>query len=401
MPEFTYVARDLTGQRKSGKLSAQSVHEVSSTLAQKALFPIQIEAEKAASRGLWPARRVKGQIMANAYSQLADLLRSGVPLMKALDVVHRQSSNALLTEALADLKSQVEDGTPLADAMARHPRVFSNMAVSMARAGAEGAFLEESLDHVARFTEMQEDIKSRTIGALAYPVFLSVVGTLVVSGLIIFVVPKFDALFTRLRDRGELPIFTDWLLGFSGFLGTWWYLVLIFAIVIGLFVSMRLKTDEGQLVKDRLKLKVPMAGPIFLNMAVGRFCRVLGTLLKSGVPILRGLEISMDACGNRVLSAVIDEARENISHGDALAGPLARSGHFPKSVVEMIAVAEESNTLDKVLVDVADGLERRTWRQLDLFVRLLEPVMLLILASVVLVVVIALLLPVIKMSTTI
>jgi general secretion pathway protein F/type IV pilus assembly protein PilC len=163
----------------------------------------------------------------------------------------------------------------------------------------------------------------------------------------------------------------------------------------------RLATEDGRRTADRWKLRVPLLGPIFLNLAVARFCRVLGTMLRNGVPILKSLEVSRDAAGNRVLSDAIGAASENISSGQTLAAPLASSGYFPKTVVEMISVAEESNTLDKVLVEIADGLERRTERRLELAVRLIEPMLLLVLAGVVLVVVMALLLPVIKMSATV
>jgi general secretion pathway protein F/type IV pilus assembly protein PilC len=163
---------------------------------------------------------------------------------------------------------------------------------------------------------------------------------------------------------------------------------------------MRVQTPEGRRTADYLRIKLPMVGPIFLSFAVARFCRVLGTLLHNGVPILKALEISRDAAGNKILTEAIAKASENISSGQSLAVPLGSSGHFPKMVVEMIAVAEESNTLDSVLVGLADDLEKRTSRQLDLFVRLLEPIMLIILAGVVLVIVIALLVPVIKMSST-
>ena len=150
-----------------------------------------------------------------------------------------------------------------------------------------------------------------------------------------------------------------------------------------------------------VKIKVPLVGVIFQNLAVARFCRVLGTMLRNGVPILKSLDVSGDAAGNRVLSGAIEEASENISSGQSLAKPLAACGHFPITVVEMISVAEESNTLDSVLVEIADGLERRTQRRLELLVRLIEPIMLLLLAGVVLVVVLALLMPVIKMSATV
>jgi general secretion pathway protein F/type IV pilus assembly protein PilC len=192
---------------------------------------------------------------------------------------------------------------------------------------------------------------------------------------------------------------TDALLWISDFSRQWGWLVILAGIVIGIFVYLRLQTEEGRQASDRIKLKLPIAGGIFQAFAVARFCRVLGTLLHNGVPILKALEISRDASGNRVISAAVAAASENISSGHTLAQPLAASGHFPKMVVEMIAVAEESNTLDKVLVDMADNLERRTTRQLDLLVKLLEPLMLVVLAGVILMVVIALLVPVIKMSS--
>jgi type II secretory pathway component PulF len=168
----------------------------------------------------------------------------------------------------------------------------------------------------------------------------------------------------------------------------------------GLIIHSRAKTEEGRMLLDKIRLKVPVVSGIYLSMAVSRFCRVLGTLLTNGVPIVRSLEISADSTGNRVLSTAVREAAENISAGESLASPLAASGKFPADVVEMIAVGEQSNNLENVLPHIADTLERDTWRRLDLFVRLLEPLMLVLLAGVVLVVVIALLVPVLKMSTT-
>jgi type II secretory pathway component PulF len=296
----------------------------------------------------------------------------------------------------------VEDGTSIADAMQANPRAFSEMAISMTRAGAEGGFLEDALARVAQFTEQQQDLKNRTTGALAYPAFLAVVGVSVVTILIVFFVPKFEDLFARLRDRGELPALTDMLLAISHTLGSWVGLVILGAIVMGvLFARKRMATEAGRVWSDRMKLKLPGIGGIFQSLAVARFCRVLGTLLHNGVPILRSLEISSAAAGNRILGAAISEAAENISAGQSLAKPLGASGYFPPEVVEMIAVAEESNTLESVLTTISDSLERRTFRRLDLMVRLLEPMMLLLLAGMVLVVVIALLMPVMQMSSAV
>jgi general secretion pathway protein F/type IV pilus assembly protein PilC len=398
MPEFEYVARDPSGQRVSGSVAANTEREALSILSGKALFPVSVTEEKAKSSNL-SRKRVGGQLMATTYSQLASLLRSGVPLLRAIHVLRHQTSSARLREVLDDVHRRVEDGSTLGEAMNRYPRVFNEMAVNMVRAGGEGGFLEDALERVSQFTEEQEDLKSRTAGALAYPVFLAIVGTLVVGGLVIFFVPQFGAMFDNLRQRGELPVMTDWLLSLSAVLRRYGIVVIAALAVAFVFIKQQLETEKGKRWRDYIKLRLPMLGPVFTSLAVARFCRVLGTLLNNGVPILRSLQISRLAAGNRILSEAIANASENISSGQSLAAPLARCEHFPLIVVEMIAVAEESNTLDKVLVEIADGLERRTVRRLDLVVRLLEPMMLLILAIVVLFVVIALLMPVIKMSS--
>jgi len=400
MPDFAYTARDMTGRKVTGRLAAASSQDAVAQLGRLSLFPLEVAAERDSTlvRG---GRRIKPQIISAMFGQLADLLRSGVPLLRSLEVLRKQSSQAALTDVLEKVRADVEEGKPMHEALARHPRVFTDMAVNMVRAGAEGGFLEEALERVAEFTEKQDELKSRTQGALAYPVFLGVIGTLVVVGLLVFVVPNFEGLFARLRQRGQLPAITDWLLNTSGFLQRWCLPIFAGVAGLGYWIYSRFQTDAGRMQIDRWKLKMPLAAPIFLNLAVARFCRVLGTMLHNGVPILRSLEISGAAAGNRVLAEAVIKASENISAGQSLAKPLAASGHFPPAVVEMIAVAEESATLDGVLVRIADGLERRTWRRLDLAVKLIEPLMLLILAIVVLGLAVALLLPVIRMSSAI
>ena len=216
--------------------------------------------------------------------------------------------------------------------------------------------------------------------------------------LLIFFVPSFGEIFQQLRDMGELPAITDWLLGFSGFLRSYGLFFVILAAILYVVLRVQLNTDKGRRIWDGIKIKLPMFGPIFLNLAVARFCRVLGTLLRNGVPILKGLEISRDAAGNRVLSEAIEKASDNITSGETLRCRLGKSGHFPVNVTEMISVAEESNTLDDVLVSIADGLEKQTVRRLDLMVKLIEPLMLMVMAGIILVVVVALLLPIMKMG---
>lgn len=398
MPEFHYIARNLAGEKLTGTLTAGSRGEALASLGAGDLFPVEVHDASSGGDGKG-VRRVPAQLMATAFGQLSDLLRSGVPLLRSLEVLGRQTSHRGLSVVLDRVHRQVEQGSTLAEAMARFPRVFGQMSTSMIRAGGEGGFLEEALSRVAQFTEAQEDFKKRTVGAVAYPIVLMVIGTIVVLVLMVFFVPKFDTLFDNLRQRGELPAMTDWLLNTSAAMQRWGLWIILGLVAAGGFARQWLITEPGRYWRDRVKLRLPLVGKIFTNLAVARFCRVLGTLLHNGVPILRSLEISSGATGNRVLAEAIGKATENISAGQPLAGPLAASGHFPPMVVEMIAVAEEANNLENVLLDVADSLERRTWRQLDLAVRLLEPVLLMILAAVVLVLVIALLLPVLKMST--
>jgi type II secretory pathway component PulF len=345
--------------------------------------------------------RVPPALLSTTLGQMSDLLHSGVPLLRALDVLRNQTSHGALREVLGQIHRQVQDGASLAESMGRFPRVFGEMSISMIRAGSEGGFLEGALARVAEFTDAQEELKGRVRGAVAYPFLLAGVGATVVVVLLIFFVPKFESLFENMRRRGELPAVTEWLLATSAF--TWKWFPWIAAGVAMIVVAIRqwLVSEAGRNWQDLVKLRLPLAGTIFKSLAVARFCRVLGTLLQNGVSILRALEISSDAAGNRVLAATIRKATENVSAGQSLARPLASCGHFPATVVEMISVAEEANTLERVLLNIADSLERHTWRRIELAVRLLEPFLLLILASVVLLLVVALLLPMFKMATTV
>jgi general secretion pathway protein F/type IV pilus assembly protein PilC len=401
MPEFTYEAMAGTGQRNRGTLTAASEREVIAMLDARGLFPVTITPAPAASPGRLGGRRIRGRYMAPFYSQLADLLRSGVPLLRSLEILERQSSQPALAAIVREVRAQVAEGSGLAEAMSRHPRAFNELTVSMVRAGQEGGFLEDVLKRIADFTEHQEDLKSKIVGALAYPVFLAVVGFIVLNVLVIFFVPRFQPIFKKLEEKGELPASTQLLMGASLFLQRqgWWMVLLA---VAGVFLFRRwAATEQGRLLVDGWRLRLPGMGKIHLHLALARFTNILGTLLHNGIPILHALRIAKDSTGNRVLTQAIGEASENIKAGDSLAAPLVACPHFPRDVVEMMAVGEESNNLEAVLINIADGLEKRTARQLELFVRLLEPIMLLVMAAVTLVVVAGLLLPVFKMSSTV
>lgn len=399
MPSFVYTARTTAGERITGSMVAATERDVVASLTGKSLFPISVAAERPAAAPLFGGR-VSQQRIATFFSQLASLLKNGVPLVKSLSILREQASQPALQNALDDIIKRIEDGDGVSQSFARHPRLFSDMAVNMSRAGAEGGFLEDALERVAAFTEHQAELKARTVGALIYPVILATFGTLILTLLLVFVVPRFEPMFDQMRQRGNMPAMTEWLLAFSRWLSSRGWIVVIAMVGALLVARIQLRSDAGKLLLDRVRLKFPLFGPIFQNLAVARFCRVLGTLLKNGVPILKSLEISRMAAGNLVLSKAIEEATENISSGQTLAEPLSGCGHFPRNVTEMISVAEESNALDTVLVNIADGLERETTRRLDLMVRLVEPLMLLVMAVCVLVVVMSLLLPIMKMGET-
>ena len=388
-----------------GSITAGNKREALSALADRALFPIQVDStEKAKSPwkiNLGGAGRIKAEVLASTLTQLSDLLENGVPILESLRLLSEQCAHPRMQEVLTEIHDQVVEGKPLDEAFGLHPNVFGELTVSMVRAGSEGAFLEDALKRTADFLELQEELKSRVKGAMAYPAFLAVAGFVVTVVLIVFFVPKFAELFEQLEKQGALPTPTVALLAISDFLGSLGGIFLGGALVGGGFWARKaLATPQGRLFADRWKLKLPVAGSIFLGSAVSRFCRVLGTLLRNGVPLLRALEISQDSTGNLVLAEAIRASAENISSGDTLSRPLGECGLIPKPVMAMIKIAEESNNLENVLINVADGIDRKISRQIDIMVRLVEPAMLMVMGTVILFVLVALLLPVFDMSST-
>jgi type II secretory pathway component PulF len=400
MPEFHYTARDDAGQKVTGTLTAAGPREAAAALGARAVFPLEIR-DAAPMKSSQKVGRISDQLKAVTFGQLADLLRSGVPLLRALEVVEKQTSHSGLKQVLGEVHHAVEQGASLAEALGRFPRVFGDMVVHMIRAGSEGGFLEEALSRIADFTEAQDDLKKRTLGAVVYPIVLAVVGATIVTVLLIFFVPTFKPFFEQLEKRNELPPLTVGLLWLSDTLRTYGLFLVAGLAAAGYFLRRQLMTERGRFWRDRMKLRLPLVGSIFQQLAVSRFCRVLGTLLRNGVPILRSLEIVREATGNRVLGAAIGEAAENVTAGQSLAEPLGASGRFPPAVIEMIAVAEQANNLEAVLVDIADSLEKRMWRKLDVAVRLLEPLLLIIMAGLVLMMAIALMYPILKLSQTV
>ena len=400
MADFSYVAMS-GGKRSTGVLSASSERDALAQLDSRGMMALKLEALKTVPAG--QGKSVNPRVLAAFFSQLADLLQAGVPLLRSLELLERQTSNPALSFVLKDVRATVSDGTGLAQSMGKHPKVFGELAVSMVLAGQEGGFLEDVLRRIADFTEQQEDLKAKVIGALAYPAVLAGLGTVILLVLILFFVPKFEQVFDRLKEKGEMPALTTGLLWVSNTLSN----PLIFVPLVGvIFLGFGAFTawassPRGRYQIDSLRLKIPGAGRIYLSLALARFTRILGTMLANGIPILQALRIAKDSTGNKVLAEAIEQSAENVKGGDSLATPLIQCKYFPRDIVEMVAVGEESNQLEKVLVDVANGLEKRTSRELELFVRLLEPLMLVVMAGLVLLVVAGLLLPIFRMSSVI
>jgi len=398
MPQYTYTARTLAGENVAGTMTAASKRETLAALAERSLFPLHVTEKQ---RSPWQRqRRVKTSELVSNLGQLADLLQNGVPLLESLGILSAQCPHPGLADILMDVRDQVAEGAPLDEAMHKHLDVFGDLAVSMVRAGAEGAFLEDALKRTADFLEQQQELKGRVTGAMIYPVFLASLGVIITVVLVVVFVPKFAELFARLEQQGGgLPLPTVILLGLSEFLGR--YGVLVAALLAGLAFWLRrfAGRERGRLWIDRWKLKIPLAGPVFHGYAVSRFCRILGTLLKNGVPLLRSLEISSESAGNRVLAQAIRDSAENVSAGETLSEPLAACGLIPRPVMAMIHVAEQANNLDQVLVSIADGIDRRTSRQIDVMVRMAEPAMLLVMGVLIGFVLVALLLPVFDTMT--
>jgi general secretion pathway protein F len=400
MPEFRYIARELTGKQIEGILSAANEREALGVLGTRGVFPISVNlVASAQAHQLNKRRRVPARVLCVFYTQLSDLLRAGVPLLRSLELLEKQTRHVTFKMVLQEVRDQVADGTRLAEALRQHPTVFSELTISMVRAGEEGSFLEDTLKRISDFTEHQEELKGRVIGAMAYPAFLVVVGTLILVGMLVFFVPKFEPLFDRMREDGTLPWATTALLAMSGFVQHYGWMALIAIPILFGFLQKYFSADAGRLRFDEFRLKLFGVGHVVRSLAIARFCRVLGTLLHNGVPILNSLRIAKDATGNRVLSEAISEAAEHVSSGRSLAQPLAECKQFPVDVIEMISVGEEANNLEQVLVTIADKMERQTNRQLDLVVRLLEPLMLVMMAAVILFVLVALMLPIFNSSS--
>lgn len=387
MPNFEYVAINPAGARDTGAIAAPSEAVALAELEARKLSPITVRLKKERSRlraGL-PARR-----LAMNYTQLADLIRVGVPILRSLKLLGAKTSRPREAEVFRELADRVAEGEELAVAMERRPEVFPAIHVAMVRAGEKGGFLEQVLARLGTFVEQQAEMRAKIVGNLFYPAILVVFGGLILLGVFWFFVPMFRPLFESL-DR--IPPITTFVFALSDAFGAYGPVTIAVAALLAIAWWRLRKHEDVRRALAIARTRAPIVGPITRSLAAARFCRMLGTLLANGVPMLQAMKIAKQAAGNLLMEDAIDAATEAVRQGDRLAVPLGDSGLFETEIVEMISVAEDANTLDQVLVTIAETIERRVDRLLSTAIKLIEPAMLLAIAGVVAVVAIALILP--------
>ncbi|WP_320046865.1 type II secretion system F family protein [uncultured Ilyobacter sp.] len=382
----------------TGTLVADTPAAAARMLDERTLLPVEVAEVKTSEKSFLTggARKISGAKVSVFYEQLADLLRAGVPVLRALKVLSEQAAAPALSRVLREVHDDVAGGDTLADAMDHHPHAFSPLHVSMIRAGEKGGFLEEVLARVSDFIRRQDDLKSKFVGAMIYPCILATVGLGAIIFVMSFVVPR----IRDLLSEQDLPLPTKIVFALSDILSLHYMEVGGVLLVLIIAIVSFFQTQVGKGFWAHMQLRMWGIGPIYTMVALCRFCRIFGTLLANGIQILHALRIAKDSAGNQILSDAIEKAASSVGQGESLTPPLAKSKVFPPAMLDMIAVAEESNTLDRVLVEIADTQEMRTARQLDMFVRLLEPLMLLFMGAMLLFIAIALLVPILQMATT-
>jgi len=377
-------------------MQADNPAAVIHALGERSLYPVNVdEQSKSVAMRVKGGGKIRRRDVGVMYGQLADLLGAGVPMLRALEIIARSGMRGRIAEVLLELRQDVSAGKTLTESMSLHPDAFPPLHVAMVNAGEHAGFLEDVLNDLATFVERQDELRNKVRGAMIYPILLAVVGIAVVCLMLVVVVPNLREIFV---DVSEMPLLTRLVFGASDLLVKNTVLAICMVVLAVTCVIGALKSPAGHRLWERWKLKIPILGKTICIVAITRFCRILGTMLANGVPILKALDIAKDATGSEVLGKSIEEAGEAVRDGQPLANPLRSSGLFPIEIVEMIAIAEESNQLDRVLVQVADTVEKRTNRQVDTAVRLIEPIILVLMALMVGAIALALLFPIFTMA---
>jgi type IV pilus assembly protein PilC len=392
MATFTYTARAFNGDLRTATIDASSRDDVIAQLRKQRLSVVKIDQDAAKKIG---RGSIKTRDIVIFTRQFSTMINSGLPLVQALTILAEQTDNKALAEVTKKVVFDVESGNTVADALSKHPRAFTNLYVNMVAAGEAGGILDTILMRLATFLEKNDALVRKVKGAMIYPAVIMSVAAIAVVVLLIFVIPVFAGMFASAGQA--LPLPTRIVIGASGFLKHYWWIIGV-AIIIGVY-SLRkyYATSNGKLVIDRLMLHAPVLGDVLRKSAVSRFTRTLGTLISSGVSILEGLEITAKTAGNRVIQDAIMQSRSSIAGGDTIAQPLQKSKVFPPMVISMIAVGEQTGGLDEMLTKIADFYDEEVDAAVSNLLSLLEPIMIVFLGVVVGGMVVAMYLPIFDM----
>jgi len=401
MPVYEYRGLSAAGKKVKGIVDAPSPRMARSRLRAMEVYPVELREETKRPRLAEDplarfVQRIRPRDIATVTRQLATLLEAGTPLVLSLDAIIEQTDHRGLKKVIAQAREDVKEGKSFAEALGRHRRILSDLYVNMIRAGEESGALEQVLLRLADFTEKQLQLRTRIRAALAYPIFMTIIGAGVLTFLLTFVIPNVTQVFEEMGRT--LPLPTKVLITTSTIFTTYWWGIIVLIILIIWAVRKYLQTAKGASRWDRVKLSLPLFGGIMLRGAVARFARTLGTLLQSGLPILDALEIVKTVVHNRHLAQAIENTKIEVREGGNIAPPLRRSGIFPSIVCHMIAIGEASGELERMLIKVAEGYENEVETQVSALTAILEPVIILAMGLVVGFIVISILLPIFEMN---
>jgi type IV pilus assembly protein PilC len=367
---------DQSGRTVAGTLEADSIELVRAKLSDLRYHVLSIRQARARAslqEMLNGFQRVKLRDLVLFSRQFATMIDAGLSVVKCLDILQKQSRNPRLKEVIGQVKHDVGAGTSLTEALQKHPKVFSGLYVNMIRSAEAGGILDQVLDRLSGFLEKEQETRGKVKSAMTYPAVVFSFAMLMLVGLMFFVLPKFKVIFETMGLT--LPLTTKIMLNSSDYLQNYWYIALVFMAGMVVFLKVVVKTEKGRYAIDAAKLKVPVFGDLILKTAVSRFARTFGTLISSGVPVLRALEIVSDTAGNLVVSETVGRARTSIKEGDKISTPLFASKVFPLMVTQMIAVGEETGRLDQMLAKVANFYDEEVDATLKALTSLIEPMM--------------------------
>jgi type IV pilus assembly protein PilC len=416
MPIFNYVAMDQKGKETKGTLDVANQNEAISRIKEMGYFPTKVvEMDKAAPKkagakgkkgkgmGAMELRipglgsGVKPKVLATFTRQLATLVEAGLPLLRGLRVLQKQEKNPTLKRILGELGSSIEAGSTFSESLAQHPKIFNRLYINMVKAGELGGVLEVVLKRLAEFQEKAERIKGKVIAAMFYPVAVLFVAVVIMAILMVVVVPKFKEIFAGMLNGAALPEFTQLVLNISDTIKDHFVLTLIGAVVAFILLKVLVSTKKGRKLFDRLKLMMPVMGPVVNKVAIARFTRTLGTLISSGVPILQSLVIVRETSGNVIVADAVSAVHESVKEGETITAPLEASRVFPPMVISMVDVGEQTGALPEMLLKIADNYDEEVDNAVAAMTSLLEPIMIVFLAVIVGSIVIALFLPLITL----